>query len=341
MTSTELPDGAVSSEYEYEIRPVVRVIDYSNYTTKSALQSPCYRWTGCGDRPCEMPKAPLHYGLAPWRYPNISPIIFLRYWSWSLGDAYNPYVYNTISPLSYSFPDFSWVEVVRFAARTSYVGSDGAGYGLWFWIVPGSGVRVNIGKSIRFVDKTLAVEWSKQVAGNTQLNCTSTDSASCTEHDDIFFCTAARLHGYDSIITKRHFIKMAHLSGRSSDMLELILCPPEEPPEQKTACPSMLSYRSAGGGNCTCNPDGEILSCMESGDRGLLALDDSYGTRPITTISIFLITNIGLVTVFIYVCIVLCRQMATRRRKESTQRRKEGPRPLLAQLPNTSSMTVS
>ena len=340
MTLTQLPKGAVSAGYQYKIRPIIRVLNYSNYATRSRLPTPCYRWTGSGDRPCETPRAPLIYGLAPWLYPNIPPIIFLRYWSWSKGDAHNPYVYNRTSPLSYSFPDNSWVEVVRFAAHTSYVGSDGAGYGLWFWIVPGSGVRVNIGNSIRFVDKRLAVQWSKQVAGNAQLNCTSTGSASCTEHDDIFFCAAARLRGYDSIITRRHFIKMAHLSGQPSDMLELILCPPEEPSEQKTACPSMLAYQTAGGGDCTCNPEGELLSCMESGDRGLLTLDDNYGTRPITTISIFLVTNVGFWVLFIGVCIVLCRRMATRRRKESTQRNKKESDPLLAQVPDTSRMAI-
>ena len=120
---------AIGPQHKFYIRPVIRVLNYSNATD---LPTPCFRWTGSGDRPCELPKAPLYYGLAPWLWPRTSPIIFLRYWSWSLGDPYNPYVYKQTTPLAFTFGDNAWVEVARYAQHTSYVGSDGAGYGKRF-----------------------------------------------------------------------------------------------------------------------------------------------------------------------------------------------------------------
>lgn len=343
--------GIVEPNNVFKIRPVLRVLNYSNATN---LPAPCFRWTGSGDRPCELPNAPLHYGLVPWMWPRTSPIIFLRYWSWSLGDSSNPYVYSTSVPRAYTFRDHSWVEVARYAERTSYVGSDGAGYGIWYWVMPGSGVRVNIGRAVRFSNKIDAIDWSRAVAGGEQINCTSTGMASCTEHDDTYFCKAARMQGFNSVLTKRYMEKLSHLSGLRSDMIELIICPEAEPPEQTTACPAMLDYQTSSGGPCTCNPDGELLSCVESGDSGFMKLSDSYGVRPVTTLSIFAITNVGVGLVLVYTCVVVWmgRRRAVRaaaafnlqkRGGEDEERDEERDEqaPLVQQVPSTTGMFVS
>ena len=203
--------------------------------------------------------------------------------------------------------------------------------------MPGSGVRVNIGKAIRFSNKIDAIDWSRAIAGREQVNCTSTGMASCTEHDDTYFCKAARMQGYESVLTKRYMKKLSHLSGLLSDMVELILCPREEPPEQTTACPQMLSYTASDGGPCTCNPRGDLLTCIESGDYGFMPLDTDYGTRPLTTVAIFAITNVGVALLLIFACLVVWM----RRREARAPPREEDTTPLVDQVPSTAGLFVS
>ena len=213
------------------------------------------------------------------------------FWSWSLLDTHNPYVYVDAAPRPFVFKDHSLVEVARFAQRTSYVGSDGNGYGIWFWVTPGSGIAVNIGKCLRFEDKNSAVEWSQNVAAGTELACASTGLKSCTVAKDTLFCAAARKQGYDSILSwrDRTYYGSPHVSGRRSDIVELILCPKEEPPELKTVCPDevqYVQYSTGTGQKCTCNAKAEIATCLESGDDGRVPLADDYGTRFVAVVSV-------------------------------------------------------
>lgn len=287
-----LPAGAVGENHTFFFRRVTRVIDYWNTSTnataaRGTLPSPCWRWTGSGDRPCDEPYTPLSYAIAPWQYAHVRLDAMALYWSWSRADPFNPYVYTESVAQPYQFPDYSLVEVGRYAERTSYVGSDGSGYGIWFWTMPGSGVSVNIGRALRFDNKHDAIRWSRSVALGITLNCTTTSMASCLEHDDLLLCPAAKAAGFDSVLVRRYRIKLGHVSGLLSDMVELILCPAEEPPEQRTACPSMLTFQTASGGPCTCSQEAELLTCVESGDDGRLQLAHDYGTRPALLLAVF------------------------------------------------------
>lgn len=327
--------GIVDENFTFYFRHVVRV------RNTTVLPSPCYRFTGSGDRPCEHTHTPLAYALAPWAYPARVNSMLL-FWSWSLLDVSNPYVFVDMVPRPHVLRDHAWVEVVRYAERTSYVGSDGAGYGVWFFLVPGSGVMVNIGRAIRFDNKLQAIDWSVKTATNTTLACASTGMASCTTHDDTYFCAAARLKGYDSMLAWRDnaYPGSPHYSGRRSDMVELIVCPAEEPPEQRTACPP-LAFRSAEGGRCTCSQDSEILTCIESGDFGRVPRADDYGTRPLMIGGIFFgvwgIAMLVACVLAVRMRTICCSGTGTRRKRQPSP--PESSTPLLQPLPDMSSLS--
>lgn len=279
-------DGALPPSHNFSIRRVTR--------RPNPLPTPCYRFTGSGDRPCDAPYTPITYALAPWTIP-IRLDAALRYWSWSKIDTQNPYVYIDERSRPMAFPDNSWVEVTRYAERTSYVGSDGGGYGVWYWLVPGTGTSVNIGRSLRFDDKRAAISWANHHApSNTTLACLDFENDSCDTHADALFCAAARHHGYASMVVRRDWIKMGHVSGSHSDVLELILCPAVEPPEQVVACPPAIEHRLAGGNaSCSCNRSAELLACKELGDSGSYLMARDYGTRPVALVSVAATTFLG------------------------------------------------
>jgi hypothetical protein len=81
------------------------------------LPSPCYRFTGSGDRPCDAPYTPLEYAFAPWSY-TVRPDAMLLYWSWSKIDVHNPLVYVDHKAQPMAFADHSWVEVTRYAVTS-------------------------------------------------------------------------------------------------------------------------------------------------------------------------------------------------------------------------------
>ena len=138
------------------------------------------------------------------------------------------------------------------------------------------------------------------------------------------------------MLTKRKMEKLSHLSGLRSDMIELILCPEEEPPEQTTACPAMIHYTASDGGPCTCNPKGQLLTCIESGDYGLMPLDSDYGVRPITTLSIFALTNVSVAVLLLYTCFVVCM-----RRRRARAAPSEEAAPLVEEVPSTTGLVVA
>jgi hypothetical protein len=275
-----LPSGAVPETHAWHMRRA-SIHRYGAPLPKDDTGK-CFRFTGAGDRPCGAPATPLSYAIAPWTIPwrSVPLDALMLWWAWSNVDAANPLVYTDSSPRVMNIADDAWVEVTRFASRTSRVGSDGGGYGLWFWVLPGSGVGVNIGKAVRFVDKPLAIAWARSVlpkGTDKELACNSGSFSedSCDTHDDLLLCRAALLEGYDSLLLKRKKIKFGHVSGRQSDVLELVLCPRQQVPEQTGACPlagagageaPLIEYRLAEGGfarTCTCNTSAEFLGCAE------------------------------------------------------------------------------
>jgi len=297
------------------------------------LPKPCYRFTGHGDRPCDMKYTPLSYGLWPFSHPTRLDAMLL-YWSWSKIDVENKIVYVDDEPKEFSFLDDSWVEVARYAERTSYVGSDGGGYGIWYWVTPGSNLSVNIGKAIRFYDKKDAIAWSNANAPrNSSLACLEfVDHESCGNHDDTMFCAAARARGYNSMLVKRKWIKFGHYSGRRSDVIELIHCPKEEPPEQTTCCPEMVTLRLGNGKDtCTCNTSGELSSCLETGFNGAVDMADDYGNRPVEIVSVwFVMFGILPLLAFVLICGLVRPSFSKKPPAKGDEESVEASLPLLA-----------
>lgn len=255
----------------------------------------------------------MKYALAPWSYP-VRVDAMLLYWSWSQIDTQNPYIYVDQHSRPMAFPDHSWVEVARYAERTSYVGSDGGGYGIWYWLVPGTGVAVNIGRSVRFEEKKHAIHWANHHAPpNTTLSCLDFENDSCDTHDDSLLCAAARHFNFDSMIVRRKWIKMGHVSGSHSDILELILCPTVEPEEQTSACPPAIEHRLAGGlASCSCNRSAELLACKELNDTGSFMLAGDYGTRPASIVGTAAATFLGVPLAIGFGVLTLSRRLRGR-----------------------------
>lgn len=292
LNMSSAPPCALDEHYNFSVRRVTR--NSSSFPSRG-----CFRFTGSGDRPCNQPYTPLSYAVIPWTF-SVRVDAMLLYWSWSLIDTQNPFVYMDEKARPMAFPDHSWVEVARYAERTSYVGSDGGGYGIWYWLLPGSGVSVNIGRALRFYDKREAIHWANfHHPQNATLNCMEFEHDSCDTHPDALFCAAARYHDFNSIIVRRDWIKFGHVSGSESDVIELILCPSVEPEEQTTACPAMIEHRTTGGRTgCTCNRSAELLSCVNSGHSGSFSMASDYGTRPAVIVSLavllYLLVPLGL-----------------------------------------------
>lgn len=221
---------------------------------------PCYRFTGHGDRPCDETDVPFWYGLWPrWFY-------WLTHWSWSRVDAHNPVVYADTAAVPVRLLDDAWVEVLRYSSHVHEFGTDGGDYGVWHYFAKGSGVSVNLGKSVRFDDKSKAIEWSRPHA----VPCDG-----CAA--DSFLCAAARAHGYDSVIARRDF-RAKHTSGTDHDLIEIILC--HHGGTQEVACARGIEYRLGDGiHECTCNASRELLGCIENNTSNTFSLV-SYGKHP-------------------------------------------------------------
>ena len=89
------------------------------------------------------------------------------------------------------FEDNTWVEVIRVRMAGSWQNGDvrtvlaeGGTYGCWFWPVRGSGIFVNVGRSLRSPNKGTAA----QLLG--------------TPPHDEFFANATRAHGFSSLQIK-------------------------------------------------------------------------------------------------------------------------------------------
>lgn len=125
-----------------------------------------------------------------------------------------------------SLRSHDWVEVSRYPDRCTYDRTcDGAGYGHWFQITSGSGVWVNIGINLMFIDSFDSSEWVKSTCTNN--SCAEPE---CGEHEgcydyalthDEYFCAAALKNGYESIITR---IAEDSMSGETRYNSELVIC---------------------------------------------------------------------------------------------------------------------
>jgi len=160
--------------------------------------------------------------------------------------------------------DHSWVEVLRYSVPEvppyRGLGCDGGGYGTWFYVAPGSGVKVNVGRLLTFVTKKAALAYALQHAvANTTLPCEiwsedETRGPRCVTHSDSHLCDAARRLGKDSVFIEKvdYGTDAFEWSGRRQ---ELILCTQQSVTPQCDACPTAVDVRHMNGSRYQCGPE--------------------------------------------------------------------------------------
>jgi hypothetical protein len=130
----------------------------------------------------------------------------------------NKFFYQDSSSFSgpHSIPDYDWVEVMRWGDFYGpYNACDGGESGIWFFIMPGSGVKVNIGRSIRLPSAGEAFKFFKNKA-KKEIN------------HEMFFCPIVLQLGYDSFMyATDNDWWIHHASGIKRNQTELAICSPD------------------------------------------------------------------------------------------------------------------
>ena len=132
--------------------------------------SNCYYFTGKGDRHC--------YGNTSAGY---------RYWA---RNEHQLLLYTGAMQTTPENTDNTLVDVMRWSARAARdrpgAGRENGRYGYWFFVTPGTGIKVQIGRSLRLA--------SREDAGILLSN-----DRSRPNKNDTGWCHSARKMGYDSI----------------------------------------------------------------------------------------------------------------------------------------------
>ena len=117
-------------------------------------------------------------------------------------------------------------------------------YGVWFYPMKGSGVQVNVGRSLR-------ANTREDVSRALGLPCE--DDAPFCDHapSDKLWCHLALFHGYDSIQMAR-----AHLT----EVPEIVICNGTGAAAVTDTCPP-VALRAAAGGACRCDESQPGLNC--------------------------------------------------------------------------------
>jgi len=161
----------------------------------------CAVFTGAGSRPCGQSE-PLSWAML--RILQQRPM-----WCWTAHDLTSPLFLETTRHLVPEIRDHDRVGVVRYSAHTAPgLGCDGGGYGVWFFVMPGSDVEVDVGRILTFDTKIQAIEFAQQ---QTNLNATYTLPCTqwnnevgprCEQHGDTELCEAVRRVGRDSALIR-------------------------------------------------------------------------------------------------------------------------------------------
>ena len=174
-----------------------------------------------------------------------------------------------------TFEDHTWVEVNRFSSNflnrysvtrssTDWIEGYSNGltgnisifvpYGCWFMSARGSGIFINIGRSLR-----IKGDWSKDIKYSfgsmfDQINKLNGCIINDTSHNchDKYYCSIALSYGYDSIQTYGNN-EIVICSHNCSVMPVTGTCPPLE---------MRTGYDASNA--CTCSDDNPILNCRET-----------------------------------------------------------------------------
>lgn len=202
----------------------------------------CYYFTGRGDRPC------------------VKGTTAVRAWAIPASSEVNVFFYQNDIPFGgiHSVPDYSWVEVMRWKNFTGPHEKPGSVYGTWFFGMPGSGVFVNVGRALRFSNRTEAgarLKSAAQEAGFRDKRQAENVGAS----DDWFYCIGARKLGFDSVwfeVDDAWYVK--HSSSLRRGQTELVFCGMNG---TATLCTS-YPLRQRDNQPCSCNETEPYLTCI-------------------------------------------------------------------------------
>ena len=215
----------------------------------------CAVFTGAGARPCDASEP---VGWAVLRLLGLRPA-----WCWHPQDLAFPVVVRgddvRAGP---DLADHAWVEVLRYGADGGVrgLGCDGGGYGTWFFVAPGSGVRVNVGRLLALETKEVALDVAARGGGggrNATPPCARwgarrSHGAPCDRHGDVGLCAAARRAGADSVLIERVNYGADAVAWRGRRQ-ELVLCTQQSAAEpQCSACPAAVDLRRRDGARHVC-----------------------------------------------------------------------------------------
>eukprot|EP00316_Scyphosphaera_apsteinii_P017309 CAMPEP_0119340814 /NCGR_PEP_ID=MMETSP1333-20130426/101060_1 /TAXON_ID=418940 /ORGANISM="Scyphosphaera apsteinii, Strain RCC1455" /LENGTH=187 /DNA_ID=CAMNT_0007352645 /DNA_START=531 /DNA_END=1091 /DNA_ORIENTATION=- len=176
----------------------LRLHGQDDFVLQAVRSHACFAFTGMGDVPCctGLASTKAWYGGGGWAS--------------RLGQLfYNPLFKRDVSRRSWNHSDHAWVEVTRWPTRCLLMAStftngrgmptlcdgllqDNETYGIWFFAAGGSGVWVNLGRSLRFEGRRQAKAYL----------CKHGSPSACPGHatlTDRYWCKAALNLGYDSI----------------------------------------------------------------------------------------------------------------------------------------------
>lgn len=116
---------------------------------------------------------------------------------------------NASLPLPPAPLDGTVVDVTRFPY--DYLGEngcDGAGYGCWFFLTPGFGARIRLGRVLELEDKRALWAWiarsvSRPYALWFTRRCAAHPTCASWVHSDTGACAAAAVHGVDTVVVGR------------------------------------------------------------------------------------------------------------------------------------------
>lgn len=195
----------------------------SNFAKQLTAEHDCFQLSGLGDSPC---------GSRRWAH-NEGQLI------------YNPQFQGTHR--NWENPDHSWMEVTRWQIPCTppEIHCDMNGYGCWFFVTPGSGVFVNVGRSLRR---------SSRDEVDHLLNAGNNGT----------WCQRALELGYDSIQVGTETSNYVHHSSGSKkrDQTELVICSGGCQSNLCSLCPPIEMRSGVNGASpCKCNEDSGILNC--------------------------------------------------------------------------------
>lgn len=129
--------------------------------------------------------------------------------------------------------------------------------GCWFWVAHGSGIFLNVGRSLRAPSRVA-------VARSLGLLSESNMSASAAARTQQFWCSRARMHGFDTIQVASQ-VQPAARQGRSGRQAEVLVCSEECTPQHLLcgACAPGVTLRSGVGASreCVCDERLPLLNC--------------------------------------------------------------------------------